>query len=69
MKNMPKTKVMGYGLFMNLHGEPKGWKRYGHLFQTSLEASEFRERKYPGVTKWSIQRIRVNVEPVVRESK
>jgi hypothetical protein len=60
-----KRIKMGYALFIpDRNGAPGKYERVGFLFGTSLEASQWRERHYPNVTKWSVQGVRVNCEPV-----
>lgn len=60
-RSIPKKLKMGYALYINRTGNKGGqwWERVGFLFTSSLEASTYREREYPGVNKWSVQAVRV----------
>lgn len=62
-----KRKKMGYSLRINRTGQSglKHWERVGFLFYSSLDASKFRELRYPEVQKYSIAAIRVDATPLV----
>lgn len=69
-KHIQKRIHMGYVLFINPTGTKgsKNWTKVGHLFNTSHEASEYRKHKFEHVKYWSVEGVRVNIEPVKFES-
>jgi len=62
-----KQQKFGYALFVNRTGAVglKHWERAGFLFQSSLEASRWREQHMPDVKKYRIESVRLNVEKLV----
>lgn len=63
--NQKKQKV-GYRLSINraaVAGD-RNWELVGYLFKTTHEAAQYKAQKYPGITKFKIEGVRVNVEPV-----
>lgn len=66
MKPVPKLKKFGYALFIRRKtgALTSSMQRVGFLFNSSLEASKYREERYPNESDYTIQAVRVNVEPI-----
>jgi hypothetical protein len=62
-----KSERYGYKAEVNRSGKPGkiNWERVGFLFGSSQEAKDYLDRKYPNVSNWSVEGVRLNVEPVV----
>ena len=54
--------LFGYKLIIKRTGAAKS-ERVGHLFETSDEAVAFKDRHFNGIAKWSVEAVRVNIQP------
>jgi len=61
MKTETKTRKFGYAL--NIKRDHK-WVRVGFLFNNGREAFDYLQSYYPKEETWSINAVRVNVQPV-----
>lgn len=53
-------KIFGYALHIKRNTTDKQFERVGFLFGTSLEASKYREDRFPDVSRWSVNAVRLN---------
>lgn len=67
-QNVVENQRFGYRLTINRSGQPGSvyWEKVGYLFTTSHEADEYRKLKYPDITKWTIQGVRLDRTPISR---
>lgn len=59
--------LFGYKLIIKRAGAAKS-ERVGHLFETSDEAVAFKDRHFTGIAKWSVEAVRLNIQPKGREN-
>lgn len=59
-----KRIKLGYAVYINRTGSKglKAWERVGYLFNTGYEASQYREKYFSTITKWSVQAVRLKAE-------
>lgn len=58
---------MGYALYVRSNLD-SSYVRVGGLFLNSREAGMYRDVYFPDAQAWSIQRVRVNIQPVFAQS-